>query len=159
MTHTGPSVWRRAGPGIRVGRREGARPSEGPSSTVVAEDLEVNGMIHCEKSLQVGGHLVCTEGLRAGHGIQVGQSIRSGMHIDAGWGIVAGSDITGEGAIRAGECIVSGGSVRPGAGFSLYAGLSARRDAWPSCGRVVSLSRPENLLSGFWDGVPCGVSA
>ena len=92
-------------------------------------------MIHCEKSLQVGGDLVCTEGLRAGHGIQVGQSIRSGMHIDAGWGIVAGSDITGEGAIRAGECIVSGGSVRPGAGFSLYAGLSARRDAWPSCGR------------------------
>ena len=116
-------------------------------------------MIHCAKSLQVGGHLVCTDGLRAGHGIQVGQSIRSGMHIDAGWGIVAGSDITGEGAIRVGECIVSGGSVRAGAGFSLCAGLSARRDAWPSCGRVVSRARPENLLSGFWDGVPCGASA
>ena len=68
-------------------------------------------------------------------------------------------DITGEGAIRAGECIVSGGSVRAGAGFSLYAGLSARRDAWPSCGRVVSRTRPENLLSGFWDRVPCGASA
>lgn len=78
------------------------------------------------------------------------------MHIDAGWGIVAGADITGEGAIRAGECIVSGGSVRPGAGFSLCAGLSARRDAWPSCGRVVSRAR-EWMKSGgalwTWGGV------
>ena len=107
-----------------------------------------------DKSLQVGGHLVCAEGLRAGHGIQAGQSIRSGMHIDAGWGIVAGSDITAEGAIRAGECVVSGASVRTGAGFSLYAGLSARRDAWLSCGRVVSHKRPESLLSGIWDCPP-----
>jgi hypothetical protein len=81
------------------------------------------------------------------------------MHIDAGWGIVAGSDIAGDGAIRAGECIVSGGSIRPGAGFGLCAGLSARRDAWPSCGRVVSRTLPENLLSGHWEGVPCDIPA
>ena len=73
--------------------------------------------------------------------------------------MIAGFEDVSSGAIRAGECIVSGGSVRAGAGFSLYAGLSARRDAWPSCGRVVSRMRPENLLSGFWDRAPCGASA
>ena len=109
--------------------------------------------------VQVRGDVDMESSVRTGGSLRAGGSIRSGMHIDAGWGIVAGSDITCDGAIRAGECIVSGGVIRTGAGFNLYAGLSARRDAWPSCGRVISRERPENLLSGVWDCGSCEVLA
>lgn len=53
------------------------------------------------------------------------------MHIDAGWGIVAGSDIVAGAAVRAGECVNALGDIEAGEGYGVYAGLSARRDAWP----------------------------
>ena len=95
---------------------------------------------------------MCSDGLHVLHGIQSGSSIRSGMHIDAGWGIIAGEDIVAEGAVRAGECVSASGDVGAGDGYGVYAGLSARRDAWPSCGQVRSKSRPPGLMSGLWVG-------
>lgn len=117
---------------------------------VLSGDLEVGGAADCGKSLRAGGHVVCGEGLKVGHGVQAAGDVRSGVHLDAGWGVVAGGDIVAEGAIRAGESLVSGGEVRSGAGYGVHAGSSVRREAWSSCGRVVSRTRPGELRSGAW---------
>ncbi|EGJ10750.1 hypothetical protein [Rubrivivax benzoatilyticus] len=117
---------------------------------VVAGDLEVGGHADCGKSLRAGGHVVCGEGLKVGHGVQAAGDVRSGVHLDAGWGVVAGGDIVAEGAIRAGESLVAGGEVRSGDGYGVHAGSSVRREAWSSCGRVVSRTRPGELRSGAW---------
>lgn len=136
---------------VRGDLRCGAALSAGGNADI-EHDLEVNGPVRAGKSLRVGGSIVGSDGLQVQHGLRSGGSIRSGLHIDAGWGIVAGSDIVAEGAIRAGECVVSAGDIEVGEGHGVYAGLSARRDAWPSSGQVRSKSPPVGLMSGLWVG-------
>ena len=66
--------------------------------------------------------------------------------------MIAGEDIRAEGAIRAGEGVQAAGCIEAGAGHGIYAGLSVRLDAWPACARVVAQARPQQLVSGHWDG-------
>ncbi|MDQ6215726.1 hypothetical protein NMF62_21810, partial [Achromobacter insolitus] len=116
------------------------------------QDVQTQGAIKCGQGIKAGGDVRAEKEIDAACGIQAGGSIHCGDHLASGWGLIAGVDIRAEGSIRAGEGVQAEGVIEAGAGHGIYAGLSVRLDAWSACARVVAQSRPQQLVSGHWDG-------
>ena len=119
-------------------------------SLAIGHELDVQADVRCAESIQVGGEATIDGSLRAGHGIVVGRSLHCSMHIEAGWGVRAGHNIQAEGSIQAGEGIFAGGEITTGNGYGVFAGLAVHADSWETGACVVSASKPQRLMSGYW---------
>ncbi len=117
----------------------------------VGRDLRAGSELDCEGSVTSGGDLHAAGAVRVRRGIDSGGGILCESHLQADWGIRATADIEAGGGIRAGESLQAGGRIVPGPQHGIYAGLAVPLDAWESSAYVRAGSRPERLISGWWD--------
>ena len=127
----------KAGTGIKAG--EGIEAGDGIEA---GWDIKAGLGIEAGKGIEAGANI------KAGAGIKAGANIKAGKYIKAGAGIKAGTGIKAGWGIKAGEDIVAG------EGYGIFAGVRIKISLWEQCAKVTAKSKPENIISGYWEQLP-----
>jgi len=129
----------RAGRGIQAGK--GIQAGEG---------IQAGWSIQAGEGIASGKGIKSKGNILAGCGIQAGDGIQAAGNIRAEWGIQAGTRIKAGCGIKAGLGIQAGLSIWAGRDFGIFAGLCVNPSEWMRHAQVISKSKPENLVSGYW---------
>lgn len=116
----------------------------------VSGNLSCNGHIR-GVSIEVGESVHAKGNICTKFDITVGRKLVSGALIESASGTIrARLGIYAEKSVYAGQCIHGGQEIVAGDDYGVYAATTIPRSQWDIKGQVISITKPRNLISGYW---------